>query len=93
MLVSADPVNPGSVLTTMRLSRASQVFLAEVAKTLDSAPPAVPEPGERALALRLLMPCAAHALAEPAIRAGVFHARMGGDQTDRGNARGEGMQI
>ena len=77
------------------ISRQSEVFLAEVAKTLDSARPPCRNRGERALALRLLDAVLhAHALAEPAIRAGVLPRAHGATIKQIEETRvSEGMQI
>ncbi len=55
LLASADPVNPslGSGDDAF-VSRQSTALLAEIDKTLDAVPPAIPEPRERVLALRIL---------------------------------------
>ena len=55
LLSSADPVNPslGSGDDAF-VSRQSTALLAEIDKTLDAVPPAIPEPRERVLALRIL---------------------------------------
>ncbi|MBM3288979.1 MAG: MBL fold metallo-hydrolase [Candidatus Hydrogenedentes bacterium] len=77
-VVCADPINPtlGPGDDAFN-ARQSESFLAEVSKTLDTVPPAVPEPRERALALRLLDAVLhdTHSPNQPSVQA-FYHARM-----------------
>lgn len=94
--VSADPINPGlGAGDDAFIARQSEVFLAEVAKTLDTAPPILPEPRERALALRLLDAVLhdTHSPNQPSVQV-FYHARMERAIEQIEETRvSEGMQI
>jgi len=92
----ADPVDPAlGDGDDAFIARQSEAFLAEVSKTLDAVPPAVPEPRERTLALRLLDAVLhdTHAPNRPPVQA-FYHARMHGaiEQIEAARVT-EGLQI
>ena len=92
----ADPVDPAlGAGDNAFIARQSESFLEEVAKTLDSVPPAVPEPRERTLALRLIDAVLhdTHSPNQPSVQA-FYHARVERAIKQIEEARvGEGLQI
>ncbi|NUM55755.1 MAG: MBL fold metallo-hydrolase [Candidatus Hydrogenedentes bacterium] len=93
---SSDPINPAlGPGDDAFMSRQSEAFLSEIAKTLDTVPPAVPEPRERTLALRLLDAVLhdTHSPNQPSVQA-FYHARMERaiQQMEKSRTT-EGMQI
>ena len=94
--VWADPINPAlGKGDDAFISRQSGAFIGEIAKTLDSVPPAVPNPRERELALRLLDAVLhdTHAPDQPCVQA-FYHARIEHAIKQMEETRvSEGMQI